>query len=110
MDLEILTKDQWWDSMLQVAAFHDESQLPFVWLPTPLFWDTLLEAQKSPLRAKEMPPRSSLPPGLFWYAWAPSEVIEMDKEQQQVWYDAWKKGQLTGRPPLVPQVGSPDRQ
>ena len=37
--MTVLTLDQWWDATYQMATFHEESGLPFVWLPTPTAWD-----------------------------------------------------------------------
>ena len=106
--MTVLTLDQWWDATYQMATFHEESGLPFVWLPTPTAWDENLAMHNSMLRSKEMPPRTPLPVGLFWYAWTPSEVMALPLDDRAVWYSTWKQGQVSGLEPESQRVGSPD--
>lgn len=104
----MLSREKWWDFTQQIAAFHTDNELPFVWLPTPAIWAADLASQMSELRSKEQPPRWVLADKLFWYAWAPHEVMRLTTSQQDVWYTEWACAQRAGTPPPEPQVGSPD--
>ncbi len=86
----MLSFDEWWGNVQGMASFHLDSRLPYLWLPTPQVWESkLADLAADSLRNREMPPRTILAEGLYWYAWKPNEILFMTQEDRREWYDIW---------------------
>lgn len=98
MQVTLLDFENWSSNLGAMVVFHQEQNLPWLWLPTPTDWlETLLskdETMAMELRSTLVRPTLTLPPGLDWHAWdTRTDGWVRDSELLKRWYSVWKDKQ-----------------